>query len=543
MKIRGENVEDNKKWTNLEKEERLQEIEKEKQKKLKEYGIDDFTGKNKVWKIITYVSLSLSLILMISYSVQTVLRSEGIVTQLTNIVGTFILSIFTIFFLFTSLFADNKKGRVFVITASLLLSLYSGFNLLVGADIIHFGEKQVVLDFSGKDISEVMTWAKEEEITIHQVYENSDTIEKFKIIRQDVDAGTPLKKVDQITVTISDGPSPNEDANIPNMIGWNIDKALRYIDSNHLFRVTIDFEFHNDVKRDIIFSQNIESTVKRTEPLNLKVSLGRENEFQYVTMVNLVGLDEFHATTWLKRNRIAYNIEYGYSDDYEEGIVIKQKDKKGKVLDVTKKAQTTITLARTHDITIPDFNSMSISEIELWAVDNRLKLTLIEQYDENIKKGKVIESSRLRGDTIDVGDSIKVVISKGAVYMPKFTSAEAFRKWADEGGISYIMDYQFSTEYKSGELISSSHEENQLIKNSDTVQLIISQGGTATVPNFSGMNKSSIATACKNANLLCEYTYEANSSIEKDQIIRQSMRPGSTVPEKTTITITLSSGK
>jgi len=527
--------------TEEEKQEMLKKIELRKEELLKEGNPDDFTGKNKVFKIITYFCLSLSLVLMISYSIQTIINSSGFITQITNIIGTIILAIFSIFFMFTSLFANYKKGRIFVIIASLLLSIYSGFNLLVGANIINV-DKNVVIDFYNKDIEEVIKWAEEHDIFIKQVYKNDEKIEQYRVIKQDVEPGTPIKEIQKITVTVSDGPNPEKETALPNMIGWNIDKALKYIEKNHLTNASIEFDFHDEVKRDIIYSQNIESTIKRSEPLELKVSLGKKGDFKYVTMIDLVGKNEFQATIWLKRNHIAYEIEYGYSDSYEEGIVIKQEDKKGKVLDITKDPKTTITLARNHQITVPNLMEMNSTKINSWAAENKIKVIMKEEYDEKVAKGKVIEASRLKGDTVEVGDTINIRISKGQLYMIKFTNVQDFITWANEEEISYNIDYQFSTKVKAGGLISSSHKENQLVKNTDTISLVVSQGGTTQVPDFQGMNKSQIIDRCKNANLICEYKYESNHNIEKDKIIKQSMRAGSEVPDGTTITITLSSG-
>ncbi len=527
--------------TEEEKQEMLKEIEFRKEELLKEGGPDEFTGKNKFFKILTYFCLALSLVLMICYSVQTIINSSGFLTQITNIIGTVILSIFTIFFMFTSLFADHKKGRVFIIIASLLLSIYSGFNLLVGADIIKVN-KNVVIDFYNKEITEVIDWAEKHDIFIKQVYKNDEKIEKYRVMKQDVEPGTSLKKVQKITVTVSDGPNPEKETLIPNMIGWNIDQALKYIEENHLTNTSIEFDFNEKVKRDIIYSQNIESTIKRSEPLELKVSLGKKGDFQYVTMIDLVGKNEFQATIWLKRNYIDYEIQYGYSDSYEEGIVIEQGDKKGKVFDITRNPKTTITLARNHEISVPNLMEMDATKINSWAAKNKIKIIMKEEYDEKVSKGKVIESSRLKGDTVEVGDTINIRISKGQLHMIQFTNVQDFITWANQEEISYSIDYQFSTEKKAGELISSSHKEDQLVKNTDTISLVISQGGTANVPDFQGMNKSQIEDSCKRANLICEYKYEENQSVEKNQFIKQSMKAGSEVPAKTTITITLSSG-
>lgn len=529
-------------FTEKEKKLKLEEIENIKEEKLNEGTIDDFTKKTSLSKIIAYTSLSLALVLMITYSIMTVVKSEDLLTQLSNIISTFILSIFTVFFLFTSLFADNKKGRIFIIIAALLLSLYSGFNILVSCNVIKLSEQVTVMNFYRKDITEVTKWAEEHDIFVETIYENSEVIEQYKVISQSVDPGTSIKNITKITIIVSDGPNPEKATVIPSMIGWDVDKAIQYIDENYLTNVNIEFEFNDTIKRDFVFSQNIESTLKRNEKLELKVSLGKKDEFKYVTMENLIGLDEFHATIWLKRNRIAYEIQYGYSEDYDQGVVIKQQDKSGKTIDVTKNPTTVIIISRNSQITVPNLQEMTRTEITSWATENKLKISFKEEYDESIKKGKVISSSRFKGDTVKVGETIQITISKGQIYMPEFTTVDEFRNWATENEISYNINYEFSNKVKSGKLISSSHKENELIKNTDTVELIISQGGTTKVPNFSNMTKSEIETACKNANLICEYKYETSSTVEKDKFIKQSMRSGSEVPHDTTITITLSKG-
>ena len=521
-----------------EKEKRLQEIEELKKEKLEEKIIDDFTPKNRIAKIITYLLLSLALVLMIALSIQVVMKSENVWSQSTTIISTFLLSIFTVFFLFTSLFADNKKGRIFVIIASLLLILYASWNLISNSGI---GKKEEVLveNFYGKEITEVVAWAEEHDILMEQVYEYSDTIEKYKVISQSITPGTSIKGIDSMTVVVSDGPNPEKETVVPNMIGWNLDKALNYIDENYLSNITIDFEFREDYEKDIIFSQNLESTMKRNEKIELKVSLGKERKLKYVTMKDLVGMDEFHASVWLRRNYLEYEIQYGYSEEIEEGKISKQSVKAGKIVNLENQKPMIITIARNHEITVPNFKEMSATEITSWGAENKVKITFKEEADDTIAKGKVISSSKQKGETVEAGELIEVILSKGQVYMIKFTSAEDFRAWAEEMGIAYTIQYEFSTTVPIGELISSSHKENQKIKNTDTVQIVVSQGSTVSVPDFSNMTKKEAETACKKANLICEYTYETS---QKDRIIKQSMRKGSEVPTQTTITLTVSKG-
>lgn len=515
-----------------------------KEKTLSQMGIDEMTKKNRWIKYLTYFCLALSFVLMVTYFIYTVITSQDVIEQLATIIGVSILALFTLFFLIISLFADNPKGRIYVIIASLLLSLYSGFQLLVAANWIKLPSQSYVLNFYGKDITEVIEWAEANKISVEQVYENSDSLEMYKIMSQDVAPGTLVKDIDKIVVTVSDGPDQEKEAAIPDMIGWSVDEVADFVEENFLTNVEINFEFRDDVKKDVIFEQENENDdeMKRNSKITLKASLGKEEDLESVAMINLVGKDLFHGSLWLKRNAISYTVEYGYSEEYEEGTIIKQSITKGKIIDKERTKEVVITVSRQKDITIPDFSNMSASEITSWATDNHLKVEFKEEFDDSVEEGKVIRSSKIKGDVAQVNDTIRVVISKGQIRMIKFTNVDDFKKWAEENEVSYHIDYSFDSSVESGKLISSSHKEGDLIKNTDTISLVISQGGTTTVPNFIGKTKAEAETLCEEANLTCSFT-TASSEETKDTVIKQSMKKDSEVPNNTTITITLSSGK
>ena len=250
-------------------------------------------------------------------------------------------------------------------------------------------------------------------------------------------------------------------------------------------------------------------------------------------MKNLVGLNTFSATTWLGRNNIKYEIQYGYSDKYDEGTVIKQSITKGKIIDKERTKIVIITIAMKNKITVPDLTKLSLSEITTWATENKLKVEFKEEYDDTIEKGKFISSNKAKGNILNTGDTIQVTISKGQIKMIKFTNIDDFRKWATENDITYNISFEFNEKVKAGNIISSSHNENEVIKNEDTVNLVISQGGTVTVPNFIDKTKSEATTLCKENNLKCNFEGNGN------KVNNQSMRSGSTVPINTSITLNL----
>lgn len=521
----------------LEKENQMNQVNKQIQEKLREIPTDE---KNSKIKIMMYSLLSLTFVLAITYFISTIFYSFEISNQLESIIEISILSIFTILFIIMGLFLDHKEKRKFVIIPSLLISIYFIFQLLVQNNILNLPTQSVVQNFYGKDITEVVKWAEKYSILVEQVYENSDNFEMYKVMGQDIEAGTLTKKVKKITVVVSEGPSTDKETLIPDMINWDVDQVIDFVDENFLTNLTINFEFSDSIEKDLIFKQENESDkMLRNSKIVLKASLGKKEDLDSIAMKNLVGMDTFHATTWLGRNAINYTIEYGYSDKYDEGTVIKQSVSKGKIIDKERTKEVIITIARKTAITVPDFTNLSQSEIIIWATENKLKVNFKEEFDDTIETGKVIRSSKIKGDTVEVGDTIDIVISKGQIRMINFTTVDDFKQWADENEIIYHIDYQFSNSVKSGELISSSHRENDIIKNTDTVSLVISQGGNTTVPNFIGKTKSEALELCEDNSLECAFEY-SSSSENKDIVIKQSMKKGSSVPSSTTITITLS---
>lgn len=526
--------------TSREKENEIRKIEEEIERKRSEISSNDFSLKTRKDKFIMYGLLSLSCVLMIIYFVSTVLNSFNSINQVEMIISVLIISIFTILFIISSLFLDQERKRNFSIVSSIILSIYFLFMILTQNNILKLPNQSTVLNFYNKDITEVVKWAEKHSILVEQVYENSDYFEIYKVISQDVEPGTLTKDIEKITVIVSDGPSSDKEELIPDMINWDVDQVVEFAQEHFLTNLTIKFEFNDKVEKDLVYEQNNESDVMfRDSKIELKVSLGKKSDLESIAMVNLVGTTSFKATTWLGRNAINYSIEYGYSDKYDEGTVIKQSVSKGKIIDKERTKEVIITVARKNEITIPDFSKMSASEITSWATDNKLKVNFEEEYDDTISAGKVIRSSKVKGDIVEVGDTINIVLSKGQIKMIKFTNVDSFKEWADENEITYHIDYQFSNSVKTGELISSSHKENQVIKNTDTVSLVISQGGTTTIPNFIGKTKTEAEDLCDDNNLECEFIY-SSSSEDKDIVINQSMKKGSNVPSGTSITITLS---
>lgn len=489
--------------------------------------------------IFIYIILLLTLVSIISLFVVNYLSSVNMINRLETVIATSILVLFGLLFTLANI---NNKNKIFVTLSSLVLIIYSLFNIGIKLNYISLPEQEVMTDFTNKNLTEVVKWANKNKIELEQLYETSDLIDEYKIISQDIKEGTLLKEVKNLTVVVSSGPNYDKSIIIPSFIGKNVDDVIKFVDDNFLTGVNIDF-IESDEKRDNIISQDKNGEIRRNDTINMTASIGSLEDIGDMKMKDLVGLNTFYSTTWLKRYGFKYVLKYEYSNDIEKGNVIKQSVEKDKVVNPLK-TEVTITLSKGPKIVVPDLTNKTVEEITAWIVENNLKVIFEEVYDDTIEIGKVIKLSVNKDDEIEMGNTITVTISKGQIKMEKFINAADFRSWADKYEIKYSEEYKFDDKIASGDIIESSHKEGDIIKNSDTITIVISQGKSVTVPNFVGKSKSEILKSCDSLKLKCSFKYGGfNDKLVKDTATSQNKKNGSKVPEGTSVVITLSSGK
>ncbi len=463
-------------------------------------------------------------------------------TSLNEVVGCLLLFIFTVFFAFSSLTNLSKKKGNNIIALSILF-IYQVIGILNNFSIIPWPSVKVMDNFINKNMTDVVDWASSNDITLEQDYEYSDLVDEYCIISQSVLPGTKLKNIDKLVVAISEGPNPYKEIVIPNMVGWDCERVLEFIKKNHLTNVNVNF-VQSDKKSDTVIEQNKSGNLKRNEELVLTFSFGEEREYKTVKLDDLTNKTKFEAEFYLKSRGIKYEIKYDFSDKIKRGKVMAQSIKAGKTIDIDSDDEKTlfITISKGPKIVIPDLTKMSVSEITEWVVKNKLRLEFKDKYDESIKENNVISSSLKKGDVAEEGETITITLSKGALKMKDFESFSQFREWADNYGILYEEQHEFSSNVKAGEVISYSYKKGQAIKNNDSIIVKISDGEKLSVPNVVGLTKNDALSKLRDAGLNANFVYKYSDNVASGKAISQSISSGSSVSEGTTVTVTLSNG-
>lgn len=500
--------------------------------------IDKYDSKKKGNTLIN-ILVVLTIISCLGYIASTIINIEN----LKDIILALLLFLFTIFFVSVSITNPSKKKGTNIL-ALLILFIYQVLGSLLLFDIVKLPTMKVMDDLVGKSLTSAIEWTTDNKISLEQEYEYSDLIDEYHIIYQDVKAGTKLKKINKVTVLVSEGPNPDKEIILPNMVGWESEDVLKYIEDNHLTNVLIEF-VQSENKENTLIEQSKSGNVRRNEEIKLTFSYGEERGYSEVKLADLTNKTKLEALFYLKKYGIKYEFSYDFSDKIKRGNIISQSVKAGTMVSITGDNVTTVkvVISKGKKIIIPDFKKMSVTEVTNWIIKNKLKVEFKDAYDESVKENSVISSSHTKGDAVEEGTVITITLSKGKLKMSEFKSLNEFREWASKYNINYEEQHEFSNDVAIGEVIKYSYSKGDTIKNGDTIIVTISDGKKISVPNVKGLSKNEATSKLKSAGLNYSFVYKYSDSVAKGNVISQSISSGSEVSSGTTITITISNGK
>ncbi len=485
------------------------------------------------------ILLILVVLISIGYFAVNIIYSESNLDFILSLISSLILTIFTIFFAITEITNTSKK-KFSIYMSSIIFIIYLSFSILNTMNLLPIKDIKKVEDFTNKSLTEVIKWSEANHVELNQLYEYSELVDEYKIVSQSAPKDTLIKNVKKLTVVISEGPNPDKDIVIPNMVSWNVDKVVKYVNSNHLNNIKVNYEVSDKIKNTLI-DQSKSGSVKRSDEIVLTFSLGDEEEdSKEVKLIDLKNKSLLETEIFFKQNRLEYETDYDFSNYVKRGYVVKTDKEVGTLLNKDTKVK--ITISKGKEIKVPNLKDYSIVDITNWIIENKLKLEFTDKYDDQVKANKVISINFNENDVIEEKTIIKVVLSKGKLVMNSFDSLDEFKTWANKYGINYEEKYVFDSEVDAGKVISYSHKQGDTIKNDDTIIVTISQGEKTKVPNVVGKSKEDAIKALERVKLRYNFVYE-NSTKEKNTVLKQSLSSGNEVAANTTITLTLSNGK
>lgn len=441
--------------------------------------------------------------------------------------------------LFSNSAKDIKTGSMCLLL--LMVTMVSnGLDIFNSNNVLSYDAKSIP-SFINEPVSDAILWAEDNNVELIQTFDYSDNIEENNVVFQNFEILENTKGEKTLDVCVSLGPNYGLLSSIPDMTGKDIDEVIDVIKKANLSNADILFEFSAE-KKNTLINQSTSGDVIRNTPIKFTFSLGTKENLKPVKLKDLKNMKKFDAEIYLKQNGIKYTIATDFSDTV----------KKGKVIKTTPKAKTTInqdtdsiilTISRGKKIVVPDFNKMSLEEIIKWSSKNQLKIKYTSSYDEKVKNGEIIHSSVKKGDILESGNEIILNTSKGPLKMISSDNLAEILAFAKDNNITVNETSEFSKTIANGKIISISHKASQIIKNNETIDIVVSKGAPVIVTNFVGLSSSAAQNKCKELKLSPYLVYEYSNTVAKGVVIRQNIKEGSEVSEGIGITLTISSGK
>ncbi len=231
--------------------------------------------------------------------------------------------------------------------------------LLVGVGVLlfnMFGSGDSVPDVVGKNVNEAKTLIVSAGFEVGKVdYQNSDTVEKDKVISQDPSSLFKKKRGEKINLVVSLGA---EQVTVPNVIGKSRSDAQSILEKSG-FKVELgQEEFSSKVSAGCVISQdpNGNSTANKGSTVTLIISKGSDS----VSVPNVVNYTEDNAVSTLKSAGFTVSINREYSSTVDEGYVISQNPSGGKL---DKGSSVTITVSRGKEqVDVPNVVGMTVAQ-------------------------------------------------------------------------------------------------------------------------------------------------------------------------------------
>ena len=299
-------------------------------------------------------------------------------------------------------------------------------------------------DFVGQPVSAVSTWAKQNQMESGVVAmapaEYSMEYDKDIVIRQSVNPGRKVKTNTPITITVSNGPDPDEEIEFPNIYFMTQQEIQEWKDENKLLKFKLTTQYSSTVPSGEVISYEVkngsEDMFTRGTTLNVICSKGPAPASQ-VTVDDFRGKSYAEVETWARNKKILLEKRETNSATVAAGNVISTDRQAGTTM--TEGETLIVIVSKGKGVTLPNFVGYTAEQMEAWQAGKGNNVTIIytEKYDWALQ-GTIIGQDIPAGTLVDEG---AVVMLTRSLYMPLMETHSRewlgqdylqLKKWVDD---------------------------------------------------------------------------------------------------------------
>lgn len=196
---------------------------------------------------------------------------------------------------------------------------------------------------------------------------------------------------------------------IPNVEGLTVVKAEQKLRGRNLRVGQIKRTYSQTVDKGhvIATTPDVSRHTRVSTPINLTISSG-VRQWQ---MADYVGENYSSIAASLRRKGFHVRQERVYSDEVDQGQIMKQNYAKGTVVKTSSDTVVFQVSAGKEPIKIPNFKNKDISVVQQFANKNNLQLTTQQKRSKTIASNHVVSQTPKAGSTLNHGDTLTVSIA------------------------------------------------------------------------------------------------------------------------------------
>lgn len=241
------------------------------------------------------------------------------------------------------------------------------------------------------------------------------------------------------------------------------------------------------------------------------------------------------------------------SDKIPEGKVVKTNPEAKAIVQKGREVVLYISIGG-RKIKMKDYTNMDYKEavealVKLDFKESKIKKK--EEYSDTVEKGKIIsQTPEANSEVTPDKTTVKFVVSKGAKPIKisdyvGMTINEALLDLANNGiNESQVKQTQQESDKEAGTILSQTPSAGSSVTPGKTmINFVVSSGpNEVSVPNFTGMSKSEVQSAAKEAGLTVNFEEDYDNQVPAGQVIRSNPSAGEKVKKNSSVTVTLSKG-
>lgn len=239
-----------------------------------------------------------------------------------------------------------------------------------------------------------------------------------------------------------------------------------------------------------------------------------------------------------------------YHDTIAKGYVISQKEAPGTM--ARHKDIIHLTVSRGQEPSgMPDFINLTKQQAIERAAGLPITLEFEEVFDQEVRKGLVLEQSAIKDSRIEPGMTVLLTISKGSenvmVKVPVLTgeTEEEADRILREANLRMETSQRNSDTVPEGQVISQRPSAGTEVKEDSIVDVVISLGPKikrTKVPDVTGILHADAIAALRNVKLQNSFTEEYSDTVAEGLVISQSPGHDTEVDEDTVVNLVISLG-